>query len=61
VAFGRKLGIDSKNPGWKQRIHNWRRRGIPPAVQLEHYDTIQTMRQELREASMNDAGKQRTA
>jgi hypothetical protein len=42
--FRRLLGMDKK-PGAKQRINNWRTRGIPPAVQLEHYDLIQNLRQ----------------
>lgn len=42
--FGRLLGIDGED-GWQQRVNNWKRRGIPAAVQLEHYDTIERLRQ----------------
>ena len=42
VAFGRLLGID-KGDGWVQRVNNWKRRGIPSAVELEHHETIQQL------------------
>lgn len=48
-AFGRLLGIDQE-PGFQQRVNNWKRRGIPSSVLLEHYDTIRKLRaQELDE------------
>ena len=43
AAFGRLLGIHESD-GWLQRVNNWRRRGLPTAVQLEHYNTIQSLR-----------------
>lgn len=38
-AFARLLGIDS-HPGFQQRVNNWKRRGMPSDVVLEHYETI---------------------
>lgn len=49
TAFGRLLGIDTVD-GWQQRVNNWKRRGLPSAVELEHYDTIQRLR-DIREPS----------
>lgn len=43
--FGRLLGLDRK-PGWQQRVNNWKRRGIPSDVVLEHYETFQRLRTE---------------
>lgn len=46
-AFAKLLGIDSEE--WHlQRVTNWRTRGIPAAVILEHYDTFQKLRAEKR-------------
>lgn len=47
TAFGRLLGLD-KGDGWQQRINNWKRRGIPSDVVLEHYETIQQLMAERR-------------
>lgn len=44
AAFGRLLGID-QGDGWQQRVNNWRRRGLPAAVELEHYETIRSLRE----------------
>lgn len=38
-AFARLLGLDQK-PGYQQRVNNWKRRGIPPAIVLEHLEQI---------------------
>lgn len=38
-AFALLLGLDQK-PGYQQRVNNWKRRGIPPAVVLEHLEQI---------------------
>lgn len=46
-AFGKLLGID-EGEGWLQRVSNWKRRGIPSDVVLDHYDTIQRLRAEKR-------------
>jgi hypothetical protein len=43
TAFGRMLGIDD-GEGWQQRINNWRHRGLPPAVELQHYDLLKALR-----------------
>ncbi len=50
-AFARLLGLDAA-PGYQQRINNWKRRGMPAAVVLDHLDTIQSLRPtESREAA----------
>lgn len=46
-AFGKLLGIDSGD-GWVQRVSNWKRRGIPSDVVLEHYETIQKLQAERK-------------
>jgi hypothetical protein len=46
-AFAELLGINT-GEGWLQRVSNWRTRGIPSAVILEHYDTIQKLRSEKK-------------
>ena len=35
TAFAWLLGLD-KAPGFQQRVNNWKRRGMPAAVVLEH-------------------------
>lgn len=49
-AFGKLLGLD-EGEGWVQRVSNWRTRGIPSAVIVEHYDTIQKLRATKRKPS----------
>ena len=50
-AFARLLGIDTTR-GYQQRINNWKRRGMPAAVVLDHLDTIRSLRPtESREAA----------
>lgn len=39
AAFARLLGITNQ-PNFHQKINNWRARGIPAAVVLEHYQVI---------------------
>jgi hypothetical protein len=47
TAFGKLLGLDKDGEGgWVQRVSNWRTRGIPAAVVLDHYETIQKLRAE---------------
>lgn len=46
-AFGRLLGMDGQ-PRWQQRVDNWRRRGIPPGVILDNYETIRRLRESKR-------------
>ena len=43
TKFGRLLGID-RTDGFQQRIHNWRSRGIPAAVVLEHLNVIEELK-----------------
>lgn len=45
-AFGRFLGIEGR-PNFQQVINNWKNRGIPPQVELEHYEKIQELRGRL--------------
>jgi hypothetical protein len=45
-AFAKLLGIEHEE-GVAQRVNNWKRRGIPSAVELEHYDTIQSLKRQL--------------
>jgi hypothetical protein len=49
AAFARFLGIDEG--GFAQRVNNWKRRGIPSAVVLEHYQKIQKLRQQLQKSA----------
>lgn len=50
AAFGRLIGID-RDPFYYQRVTNWRRRGLPSAVALEHYDTIKRLRRRAAKAA----------
>jgi hypothetical protein len=43
AAFGLLLGLDN-TAGWRQRVHNWRTRGIPYKVLIEHASTINEIR-----------------
>ena len=43
AAFARRLGLDS-DTGYQQRVNNWKRRGIPAAVVVKHYETLQALR-----------------
>lgn len=43
AAFAKLLGIEQQE-GVAQRVNNWKRRGLPPAVELEHYDTIRALK-----------------
>lgn len=46
AAFARLLGIADQ--AWAaQRVNNWKTRGLPSAVELEHYDTIQDLRAQV--------------
>ncbi len=44
LEFAKLLGIGN-DPKVVQRVNNWKRRGIPPAVILAHYQTIQRLKQ----------------
>jgi hypothetical protein len=50
VAFARLLGMDTED-GFAQRVNNWKRRGIPAAVVLDHYSKIQKLRQRLEKSA----------
>lgn len=43
MKFAELLGIQN-DEGVAQRVNNWKRRGIPPAVILEHHDVINSLR-----------------
>ena len=45
VAFARRIGLPEQK-FCQQRVNNWRRRGIPAYIVLEHYDQIQALRKE---------------
>lgn len=47
AELAKLLGIDGEK-WWPQRVNNWKARGMPPAVVLKHYDTIQRLRAEKR-------------
>lgn len=40
--FARLLGIDGDD-GHQQRVNNWKRRGMPAAVVLEHFEVIRDL------------------
>jgi hypothetical protein len=46
TAFAQLLGLD-RIPGHQQRVNNWKRRGIPADVVLDHYDIIQELKAKL--------------
>lgn len=52
IAFARLLGLEER-PGTRQRINNWKRRGIPASVVLEYLAAIDALRcaAESREAA----------
>ncbi len=45
-AFAKLIGIDN-DPGFAQRVNNWKRRGIPAPVELEHYETLKKLRAKI--------------
>ena len=54
LEFARLLGLD-QIPGFPQRVNNWKRRGMPSAVILDHYEVIRALRQ--RAASEREQGQ----
>lgn len=48
-AFAEMLGIAS-DPRFAQRVSNWRRRGIPATVLLEHQSVIRRLERQLQAA-----------
>lgn len=49
-AFAELLGLAS-DPGYMQRVSNWRDRGIPARVILEHQIVIEALRRKVRAAA----------
>ena len=43
TAFARFLGI-GEDDGFQQRVNNWKRRGIPSAVVVRHYEALEQLR-----------------
>ena len=41
TAFARLINLNLDKPGVQQRVHNWKKRGIPAAVVLANYPAIQ--------------------
>lgn len=50
TAFAALLGIDQE-PGYQQRLTNWKRRGMPPAVILEHHEKILKLQTKLAKSN----------
>jgi hypothetical protein len=42
-AFAKLLGLIPESPGIVQRINNWKRRGLPAAVHVEHFDLLRDL------------------
>lgn len=49
-AFAELLGLDA-DPGYMQRVSNWRDRGIPARVILEHQLVIESLRRKAKAAA----------
>lgn len=49
-AFAQLLGL-TEQPGFQQRVNNWKRRGIPARVVLEHQRTIESLRRKVKVAA----------
>jgi hypothetical protein len=50
TAFAELLGI-TDDPGFQQRVSNWRERGIPARVILEHQLVIEALRRKVKVAA----------
>lgn len=48
--FARLLGI-ADGVSFRQRVNNWKRRGIPPRVILEHLIVIEALRRKSQVAA----------
>ena len=46
-AFGRLLGLN-KVAGWRQKIHNWKTRGMPAQIVLDHYEAIAKLKRKRK-------------
>lgn len=45
-AFADALGLDYDEPGAPQRIHNWKKRGLPNAVVATHYEKLKRLKRQ---------------
>lgn len=52
--FGKLIGIDGID-GFVQRVNNWRRRGMPAQIVLEHYELIQELKAKAQSDAANRA------
>ena len=49
-AFAELLGLADK-PGFQQRVTNWKARGIPARIVLEHQVVLEALRRKAKAAS----------
>lgn len=56
TPFAALLGL-THQPGFRQRVNNWKTRGIPARVILEHLDTIERLRRISRARTASKAGR----
>ncbi len=49
LAFADLLGLEVR-PGLQQRINNWKHRGLPKAIMVEHYDLIRSLQADTQGA-----------
>ena len=49
-AFAELLGLTDK-PGFKQRVNNWKERGIPARIVLEHQLVLEALRRKAKAAA----------
>ena len=45
-GFAKAIGLDYYVRGQPQRIHNWRHRGIPSTIVVEHYKQLHRLRRQ---------------
>jgi hypothetical protein len=45
--FAERLGLTDRR-GYQQRVNNWRRRGMPASVVLDHLDVIREIQRQSR-------------
>jgi hypothetical protein len=49
-AFAEMIGIANED-GSTQRVNNWKRRGIPPQILLDHQAVIKRLEKQVRAAA----------
>jgi hypothetical protein len=49
-AFAQLLGL-TEQPGFQQRVNNWKRRGIPARVALEHRRVLESLQRKVKVAA----------